>query len=76
MEKFNSDPQAYIKAQAEMLNALPPADWQPDLSQLDALVGSLRIKGMPQSGLHDVVWQWTGSTLSGQGEPDRRSDAV
>ena len=35
-DKFNTDPQGYIKAQAEMLNALAPADWQPDLSQLDA----------------------------------------
>ena len=68
-DKFNSDPQAYIKAQAEMLNALAPADWQPDLSQLDALVGSLRIQGMPQSGLHDVVWQWTGATYQGKEDP-------
>ena len=69
MDKFNSDPQGYIKAQAEMLNALAPADWQPDLSQLDALVGSLRIQGMPRSGLHDVVWQWTGSTYQGKENP-------
>ena len=75
-DKFNTDPQAYIKAQAEMLNALAPADWQPDLSQLDALVGSLRIQGMPQSGLHDVVWQWTRLHVPGPGEPDRRSVAV
>jgi heat shock protein HslJ len=68
-DKFNSDPQAYITAQAEMLNALAPADWQPDLSQLDALVGSLRIQGMPQSGLHDVVWQWTGSTYQDKENP-------
>ena len=52
-----------------MLNALAPADWQPDLSQLDALVGSLRIQGMPRSGLHDVVWQWTGSTYQGKENP-------
>ena len=71
-DKFNTDPQAYIKAQAEMLNALAPADWQPDLSQLDALVGSLQIQGMPQSGLHDVVWQWTGSTY--QGKENRIAD--
>ena len=32
MQKFNSDPQAYIKAQAEMLNKLPTSDWQPDLA--------------------------------------------
>ncbi len=52
-----------------MLNTLAPSDWQPDLSQLDALVGSLRIQGMPQSGLHDVVWQWTGSTYQGKQNP-------
>ena len=69
MQKFNSDPQAYIKAQAEMLNKLPTSDWQPDLAKLDALVGSLRIKGMPQSGLHDVVWQWTGTTYQGKQNP-------
>ena len=69
MQKFNSDPQAYIKAQAEMLNKLPTSDWQPDLAKLDALIGSLRIKGMPKSGLHDVVWQWTGSTYQGKQNP-------
>ena len=52
-----------------MLNALAPADWQPDLSQLDALVGSLQIEEMPKSGLHDVVWQWTGSTYQGKENP-------
>jgi heat shock protein HslJ len=62
MDKFNSDPQAYIKAQAEMLNALPPSDWQPDLTQLDKLVGSLRIEGMTATGLQDTVWQWTGTS--------------
>jgi len=62
MDKFNSDPQAYIKAQAEMLNALPPSDWQPDLTQLDELVGSLRIDGMTATGLQGTVWQWTGTS--------------
>jgi hypothetical protein len=74
MQKFNSDPQAYIKAQAEMLNKLPTSDWQPDLAQLDALVGSLRIQGMPKSGLHDVVWQWTGSTYQGKQNPIANPD--
>jgi heat shock protein HslJ len=62
MDKFNSDPQAYIQAQAEMLNALPPSDWQPDLTQLDNLVGSLRIVGMTATGLPGPVWQWTGTS--------------
>ncbi|MGE5603578.1 MAG: META domain-containing protein [Nitrososphaerales archaeon] len=62
MEKFNADPQAYIKTQADMLNALSPTEWQPDLTQLDKLVGSLRFEGMVATGLHDVVWQWTGTS--------------
>jgi heat shock protein HslJ len=60
--KFNADPQAYIRAQADMLNALPPSDWQPDLSQLDALVGSLQIEGMALTGLCNATWQWTGTS--------------
>ena len=62
MDKFNSDPQAYIKAQAEMLNALSPSDWQPDLTQLDKLVGSLQMKGMAPTGLQNATWQWLGTT--------------
>ena len=78
MDKFNSDPQAYIEAQAEMLNALSPADWQPDLTQLDELVGSLRIEGMAATGparyrlavdRHELYARATA-------EPDRRSGAV
>jgi hypothetical protein len=69
IEEFNSDPQAYIKAQAETLDALLPSDWQPDLMQLDELVASLRIEGMPATGLHDVVWQWTGTTYQGKQKP-------
>jgi heat shock protein HslJ len=69
MAKFTADPQAYIGAQAEMLNALPPSDWQPDLATLDAVVASLRIEGMPTTGLHDTLWQWTGSTYQGKTTP-------
>lgn len=67
--KFNTDPQGYINAQAEMLNALPPSDWQPDLNTLDAVVASLHIQGMPTTGLHGAVWQWTGSTYQGKTTP-------
>ena len=31
--------------------------------------GLMRIQGMPRSGLHDVVWQWTGSTYQGKENP-------
>jgi hypothetical protein len=62
MNKFNSDPQAYIEAQAEMLNSLSPAEWQPDLTQLDKLVGSLQVQDMVPTGLQNGVWQWLGTT--------------
>jgi hypothetical protein len=62
MDRFNSDPQAYIRVQAEMLNSLVPADWQPDLSQLDALVGSLQIEEMNPTGLQGTLWQWQGTS--------------
>jgi hypothetical protein len=62
MNKFNSDPTAYITAQAEMLNTLAPADWSPDLTQLDKLVGSLQIDGMVPTGLQGNVWQWLGTS--------------
>jgi heat shock protein HslJ len=66
--KFYADPEAYIEAQAEMLNALSPSDWQPDLAQLDALVGSLRIDGMTPTGLQGPVWQWMGTSWYEQTE--------
>jgi heat shock protein HslJ len=62
LDQFNADPQAYIQAQAETLNALPPSDWQPDLTHLDALVGSLRIDGMTATGLQGPAWQWAGTS--------------
>ena len=76
MQKFNSDPQAYIKAQAEMLNKLPTSDWQPDLAKLDAAgrlaahQGDAAIRparcGLAMDRLH----------LSGQAESGRQSGAV
>jgi hypothetical protein len=62
MDQFNSDPAAYIQAQAEMLNTLAPADWSPDLTQLDNFVGSLRIEGMVPTGLQGSTWQWLGTS--------------
>ncbi len=68
-EKFNADAQGYIQAQVHMLNALPTSDWVPDLATLDSLVASLRIAGMPATGLHDAVWEWTGSSYEGTDTP-------
>ena len=82
MDKFNSDPQAYIKAQAEMLNALSPADWQPDLTQLDKLVGSLQIQGhgCDRPAEHHLAMAGHDLVRAGghrpKAEPDRRPDAV
>jgi heat shock protein HslJ len=56
MELFNSDPQAYITSQVEMLNALPVTGFEPNLDTLDALVASLRITDMPADGLTGYVW--------------------
>jgi heat shock protein HslJ len=69
LAKFTANPQDYIAAQAEMLNELAASDWQPDLAALDAVVASLRIQGMPETGLHGAVWQWTGSTYQGKTTP-------
>jgi heat shock protein HslJ len=62
MDKFNSDPQAYIEAQAETLNGLAATDFEPDLTTLDKLVGSLQIVGTPATGLTGVVWEWLGTS--------------
>ena len=69
MEKFNSDPQAYIQEQAKKLNELPSSAWQPDLTTLDKLVGSLHITGMPATGLRDVLWEWRVSSYQGKDTP-------
>ncbi|MCA9870534.1 MAG: META domain-containing protein, partial [Anaerolineae bacterium] len=42
-DAFNADPMGVISTTADALNALPPADWEPDLETLDALVASLEI---------------------------------
>jgi heat shock protein HslJ len=52
--------EAFIQAQAEELNSLATSDWVPDLADLDALVASLTITGMPESGIQGQVWQLTG----------------
>jgi heat shock protein HslJ len=62
MQKVTADPEAYLEAKAEELNALPTSAWEPDLATLDEVVASLEIEEMPVSGLTDKVWWWMGST--------------
>jgi heat shock protein HslJ/uncharacterized protein YraI len=57
MNQVNNDPAAYMAAKNEELNALTPADWEPDLTTLDALVSSLQIEGMPVAGIEGHIWQ-------------------
>ncbi len=69
MAKFNANPPADIQSKAEELNALSPADWDPDLEKLDALVGSLQIKGMKPAGLLDQRWTWVDVVAGGGVKP-------
>lgn len=57
MAQFNSDPAAYLAAQADALNALASSDWQPAINQLDAVVASLRIAGMQTYGMQGALWK-------------------
>ena len=65
MSRFNQDPVAYVQDRAQTLNAMNPADWEPNLETLDGLVASLNyqttVEAPPQeaSPLENVQWQWT-----------------
>ena len=60
MDAFNSDPLSQINVQAANLNGMTPADWMPDLNNLDALMASLQIDGMVSAGVQGKTWIWTG----------------
>lgn len=68
-DRVATDHKAYMLEKAEMLNKLSSSDWQPDLAKLDALVGSLEIKGMPSSGIIGAVWQWERTANQGLETP-------
>lgn len=74
IDLFNSDPAAAISADAERLNSLTPSDWEPDLSQLDALVSSLVIEGMSANTLGNGVWEWTALRNPNTGEETPLTD--
>jgi heat shock protein HslJ len=54
--------QAYIQETRETLDALTPAEWTPDLSQLDAMVQSLTFPTGPEPTLTGTTWQWVSLT--------------
>jgi heat shock protein HslJ/uncharacterized protein YraI len=61
LEQVDSDPSGYIAEKAETLNGLIASDWNPDLSILDAVIGSLAYVPPAQAGtsLTGVKWGWT-----------------
>ena len=69
MSQVDSDPAAYMAAQNEALNALTPEDWEPVLTTLDALVGSLQIEGMPVAGVENQIWQPIAQETDGEDVP-------
>ncbi len=71
MSRLNQDPAAYVQDRAETLNAMNPADWEPNLDTLDGLVASLNYQTTAEapsataaplpdaSPLENIQWQWT-----------------
>jgi uncharacterized protein YraI/heat shock protein HslJ len=61
---MEADPEGYLAAKAEELNALPSSDWDPDLTTLDAVIDSLEFEYQaPEPSttprLTNIEWQWT-----------------
>lgn len=65
LDLVTTDINAYLTQSAARLNALTPADWEPDLTTLDALVASLAITTVPSTGLNSTLW-----TLNGRLQAD------
>jgi heat shock protein HslJ/uncharacterized protein YraI len=61
LEQVAADPGAYIAEKIESLNGLIASDWNPDLSVLDAVIGSLAYVPPAQAGtsLTGVLWGLT-----------------
>jgi len=66
MAQVDSDLAAYMAAQNEALNALTTEEWEPILTTLDALVGSLQIEAMPRAGVEGRIWQPVAEKLDGE----------
>ncbi len=60
LANVDADPTAYIAEKVEPLNNLIASDWDPDLSILDAVIGSLTYVPPAQAGtsLTGVLWGW------------------
>jgi heat shock protein HslJ len=58
------DPESYLDEKGEMLNGLAESDWEPDLSLLDSMIGSLTFE--TSSAERDLLgrWYWVRSTYN------------
>ncbi|MCP4359911.1 MAG: META domain-containing protein, partial [Chloroflexi bacterium] len=70
----NGQYDAFIAQQAAALDALDLSDWEPVLTSLDDLVGSLTIIGIPESGIQNQLWQLTGHSNGESIEPLTNTD--
>ena len=61
LTSIDDDPNAYLDEKTNALNNLIASDWEPDLSILDAVIGSLAYVAPAQAGtsLTNVLWGWT-----------------
>lgn len=63
-EQVDTDYDGYIEEKTEELNATQPSDWAPDLTSLDALIGSLEYEKVqeevtsPPPRMTNINWQW------------------
>ncbi len=68
-DAFAQDGLGYLADKARALDALPSDAWEPDLAELDALIASLQIEGMPETGLTERSWVWVSQRASGAEAP-------
>jgi heat shock protein HslJ len=65
--------QRYLEGKVEGLNALEPSAWDPDLTVLDGVIGSLNFEYAAPTdgpGLTDNLWLWSGLVMT---DPANRS---
>ena len=62
------DPEPYLDEKGEMLNGLAASDWEPDLTLLDSVIGSLKFETSASD--RDLLghWYWLRSTYNNDTE--------
>jgi len=59
-QQADTDLQGYLDAKVAELNALAPADWEPNLVTLDAVITSLEFPvAAAGPAITDITWLWT-----------------